>query len=680
MGAEGGRPAVLWLGIDAGGTFTDLVVYDQASGRLSINKVPSTPDDPSRAILAGIERLGIDLGRVVKLAHGTTVATNTILERKGARLAVLTTQGFRDVLEVGRGNRTVLYDIKAVRPPPLVPRSRIFEVGERTAFDGAVLTDIDRAGLAGIAERLVDLDMEAVAVCFLHAYANTANERTARDIVQAALPDLVVSLSSEVLPEYREYERFAATALNAYVAPRVGRYLGALEKRLRERGYRHEVTIMTSNGGAWPARRAAELPLSTVLSGPAAGVIGAAFIGAAAGVRNLIAYDMGGTSTDTCLIRDGAFGFSTDGQIAGFPLRLSQIEINSIGAGAGSIAGLESGRFLAVGPASAGAVPGPACYGRGGVEPTVTDANLLLGRLGTERLLGGEIRLDKSLAHAAIGRLGARLGLDAMRMAEGIVELVVARMTASIKEISIMRGHDPRDFALFAYGGAGPLHAAFVAQELGCRRVMIPPMPGNFSAFGLLVADVRHDYSRTRVLPTASLSFEELQAVLSEMREEGRRRLASEGFDERAMRFEVRLDMRYVGQAFELPVTLPEGASAMADIDAAFLAAYEKRYAYAIQAPTEIVTFRLAAYGAVAKPTLPGTAREGRLETAGAGEREVTFKGGAVTVPVYWRERLPPDAPIDGPALIEEDGSVTVVPPRCVARADRLGNLFLEWS
>src|SRR5579875_3169955 len=671
-----GRAGMMWLGVDVGGTFTDLVLYDQGTGALRIDKVPTTPDDPSRGILAGIARMGIDLATVARLAHGTTVATNTILERKGDRTAVLTTRGFRDVLEVGRGNRTVLYNIKATRPPSLIPRSRIFEVDERVLHDGTVRRAVEPEEIAVVAERLKSLGVEAVAICYLHAYANDANERATGEAIAKALPDAVISLSSDVLPEYREYERFSCTALNAYVAPRMRRYLGALQEKLRARGYRRPVDIMTSNGGTWPVSRIVEQPVRSALSGPAAGVIGALFVGRAAGYSNLITCDMGGTSTDTCLIKDGGFVMSTDGQLGAFPLRLQQIEINSIGAGAGSVAWLDAGRIISVGPRSAGAVPGPASYGRGGTEPTVTDANVLLGRLGTERPLGGEIRLDLGLARSAIGRIGQRVGIDERRMADGILALVVAKMTASIKEISIMRGHDPRDFALFAYGGAGPLHAAFVAAELGCPRVIVPPMPGNFSAFGLLVADVRHDYARTRVTATAELPFDELRGILAEMREEGRRRLAEEGFAPDDMRFEARLDMRYVGQAFELSVPVPEEASSMADIDAAFLAAYERRYAYAVAAPAEIVTFRLAAYGIIPKPVLPVARGVGAV--APSAEREIAFDGRLSATPVYDRGRLAAEARLDGPAVIEEPGTSTIVPPGFRAAVDGFGNLVLE--
>jgi N-methylhydantoinase A len=667
-----------WLGIDTGGTFTDLVLYDEETGRLAIEKVPSTPADPSAGILAGIARLNLDLGTVGKLAHGTTVATNTILERKGALTAVLTTRGFRDVLEVGRGNRTILYNIKAVRPKPLVPRSRVYEVDERALYDGTIARKLDPDQVREISAALAEAGIEAVAICFLHAYANEENERAALEAVTAALPNAAVAASHAVLPEYREYERFTATMLSAYVAPRMRDYLGALQEGLGRRGYTRDIAIMTSNGGTWPVRRIVGSPVNSVLSGPAAGVIGAVEIGRNSGYDNLITYDMGGTSTDTCLIRDGAFTISTDGSIGAHPIKLQQIDINSIGAGAGSIAYLDAGGAIAVGPRSAGAVPGPAAYGKGGTEPTVTDANLVLGRLGSDRVLGGEIRLDLGLAGTAIDRLAGTLGLDRQRMAEGILAIVTARMTASIKEISIMRGHDPRDFALFAYGGAGPLHACAVADELGCPRVLVPPLPGNFSAFGLLVADTRHDYARTRVVPTAALPFAELTAILDLMRTQASERLAEDGFAPDRMRFEARLDMRFIGQAFELPVPFPDNAASMIDIDHAFIAAYEQRYSYAVPAPAEIVTFRLAAYGMVTKPGMPKAPRAGSVNAARIGGRKVAFDGTYAETGVYERELLCDGAELRGPAIIEEAGSTTIVPPGFRAMVDPQGMLVLE--
>ncbi|MSO76226.1 MAG: hydantoinase/oxoprolinase family protein [Alphaproteobacteria bacterium] len=669
---------MLWLGVDVGGTFTDLVLYDAATGELSLAKTPSTPSDQSIGILAGIDRLAIDLARVAKFAHGTTIATNTTLERKGAKLAVVTTRGFRDVLIVGRGNRTQLYDIKAVRPPPLVQRSSIFEVDERTLHDGTIMAPLDRAETARLANTLAAGGYDAVAICFLHAYANEANERAARDILAQALPGAFIATSAGVLGEAREYERFATTALNAYVAPRMASYLGALKERLQERGYTRPVSIMTSNGGTLPADQIIRRPVGSMLSGPAAGVIGAVHVARQAGHADIITYDMGGTSTDCCLVRGHAFAMTNEGAVGGLPNRVPQIEISTVGAGGGSIASLGNSGFLSVGPESAGAVPGPACYGRGGNQPTVTDANMVLGRLAPAAPLGGEIALDPALARAAVEAIARPLDLDAIQMADGIVRLAVTRMTGTIKEISIMRGIDPRDFTLFAYGGAGPLHAAFIAEELGIRRVLIPPFPGNFSAFGLLVADARGDYSRTRLIATRDLGPALIEEIVGGLRHEARQTLADAGFADDAMRFEASLDMRFQGQAFELAVPLTEGRAGPSEIEAQFRRVYEERYAHAPDDASEVVCFRLAAYGLDAKPALPRQSQTGSLAGARMGKRQVAFAAKFETTEIYDRERLPLGQPLRGPALIEEAGTTTVVPPGFTLRADDLGNLVLE--
>jgi N-methylhydantoinase A len=669
---------MLWLGIDVGGTFTDLVLYDEATGAIRLEKTPSTPRDHAEGMMTGIGRLAVALDRVERIAHGTTVATNTALERRGARTAVVTTRGFRDVLEVGRGNRLVLYDIKATRPPGLVPRTLRLEVDERTLFDGTVLRAVAPEDLERVVQALREAGVEAVAVCYLHAYANDDNERRTKDAIAKALPEAFVSTSSEVLPEYREYERFATTVLNAYVAPRVRRYLTSVGTRLAAEGYRRPLAVMTSNGGTLPAERVVDFPVHAMLSGPAAGVIGAAHVGRASGHADLITYDMGGTSTDVCLVRDGRFAMTTEGRVGALPNKVLQIEINSIGAGGGSVAWLGAGKFLNVGPRSAGAAPGPACYGRGGEEPTVTDANVVLARLGTARPLGGEIRLDPERARTAVGRLAGELGIDVARMADGIVKLAVVKMTGAIKEISVMRGHDPRAFTLFAYGGAGPLHAAFVAAELGMSRVVVPPMPGNFSAFGLLVADVRHDEVRTRVVRTADLSFPELERLFGDLTARARARLAKDGFTAASMRFEASLDMRYVGQAFELGVPFEEGLASMKDVDRAFYTAHEARYAHATADPVEIVSLRLSAYGVGAKPSFPRAPEAGSLAAARLPERAVLFDAVPTATAVYARELLPSQAALEGPALIEEPGTTTVVPPGFRASVDAHANLILR--
>ncbi len=672
-----------WLGIDVGGTFTDFVLYDEGTDQLRIGKTSSTPPDYSAGMLAGLDRLGLDLKQIHKLVHGTTIATNTILERSGAVTAVITTRGFRDVLEVGRGDRVLqsnLFNIKAVRPQPLVPRSRRFEVDERTLVDGTILREVRVEEIEAVLQMIRSRGVEAIAVCFLHAYANDTNERIAKETIQKSAPGLFISTSSEVLPEFREYERFSTTVLNVYVAPRVGRYLTSLQAQLAARGYAGEVAIMTSSGGTMSIGTAAQFPGHSILSGPAAGVTGALFVAKAAGYRNLITYDMGGTSTDVCLVKELAVSMITEGKIGPFPNKVPQIEINSVGAGGGSLAWVEAGQFLSVGPQSAGAMPGPACYGRGGTEPTVTDANLLLGRLNPKVALGREIPLDMELARKAIERLARHFpDLSLLTMAEGIIKLAVAKMTGAIKELSVMRGHDPRDFVLVAYGGAGPMHAALIARELGISRILIPAFPGNFSAFGLLVTDVRHDYVRTRLVNTKDLTLEDFQALFAGMRDEARARLYAEGFRDASIRFEAQLDMRYAGQAFELSVPFEERFASMADVDTAFYLVHERRYGHSVKEAVEIVNCRLSAYGIVPKPRPSPPSGAGKtLAEARLEERQVYLDGAFVPTPIYAREGIPPGSRLRGPAIVEELGATTVVTPEFTGWVDAWGNLILE--
>jgi N-methylhydantoinase A len=668
-----------WLGVDVGGTFTDLVFLDRASGRLQVLKTPSTPNDQSEGILVGIERLSLKSEGLERIVHGTTVATNTALEGDGARLAVLTTEGHRDVLVVGRGNRMAIYNIKAPPNRPLVPRSRCYEVRERLRVDGAVSIPLDEEGVAAIGRRMAENRVEAVAICFLHSYANPEHERRAAEILSRFLPDAVITTSSEVLPEYREYERFSTTALNAYVAPRMRRYLSELDNRLASSGISAPLSIMTSNGGTLPAQRVESMPVLSMLSGPAAGVIAASYIGHAANFPDVITCDMGGTSTDVCLVRGGGFTMTTEGRVAAFPVKIRQIDINTVGAGGGSIAAVASGGFLTVGPRSAKAFPGPACFGRGGLEPTVTDANVALGRLGTEQLLGGEIRLDRAAAMAVVERLGSEIGLSAEQMAEGILRIAVVSMAAAIKEVSVLRGIDPRDFALLSYGGAGPLQAAAIADELGMRTVVVPPMPGNFSAFGLLVADVRRDFVRTRVSTVDLLSPADIRAMLAGLLEDGERELATAGFPPARRRFAATLDMRYSGQSFELSVPVDLDLDDLAKTVRAFETVYEIRYGGTTTAPVEIVSYRVAAWGLSDKPVLPPVDGEGRtIAAATFGARPVIFDGTTHSVPLIDRERMPPGAAVAGPAIVEEAGSSTIVPPGWSIELDRIGCLVLR--
>ena len=652
---------MLWIGIDIGGTFTDAVVYDQASGEVRSAKSPTTPDDPARGVMDVITAMDVNLADVARFRHGATVATNAALERKGANLGVLTTAGFKDVLIIGRGNRVELYDIRAVRPPGLVKRSQVLEVPERLDAGGEVLRPLDEAAVAQAAERFAGLGVDAVAVCFLHAYANSTHEQGARDILARTL-DVPISCSSEVLPQHREFERFATTALNAYVAPRMAQYLSRLEAGLREGGLEPAPEIMSSSGGSWPFERMAKLPVNSMLSGPAGGVIGSVAYSSALGVRDFITYDMGGTSTDVALVRDGAYGLAMEGEVGGIPNRAPQIEINTVGAGGGSVAYLDEGGFLNVGPRSAGAVPGPACYGRGGTEPTVTDANVVLGRFRPTERLGGELEIDVAAAHCAIAELADRLDLSPPEMAEGVVRIAVTRMTGAIKEISVMRGIDPRDLSLLSYGGAGPLHAALIARELGIKEVVVPALPGAFSAFGLLVAEPRVDFTRTRLMALADTPLEAIREMFESLRVEGERALGAQGFSPADIRYEYAADMRFVGQAFELTTPFDVAATSLSPLREAFAKVYEERYTHADEGEVEIVSFRLSAHGAVASPTLPPVAALQAMPDP-VGTRPVYFDGAERGTPIYHRSALGPGADIAGPAIVDEPGSTILVPP-----------------
>jgi N-methylhydantoinase A len=670
-----------WLGVDVGGTFTDLVLFDREARQLRVLKTLSTTQNQSDGILAGIGKLGIEAAAIDRMVHGTTVATNTALERDGARMAIVVTAGHKDVLVVGRGNRMSVYNIKAPPIRPLVPRSQCIEVRERMRVDGTVLTPLDEAEVEAIGDRLAAEGVDAVAICFLHAYANPDHERRCAELLTKRLPHATITTSAEVLPEFREYERFSTTALNAYVAPRMRRYLGDLRGRLADAGMAAPLAIMTSNGGSLPARRVEDLPVLSMLSGPAAGVIAASFVGAAANYPNLITCDIGGTSADVCLVRGGEFAMTTDGRVGAFPIKIRQIDINSIGIGGGSIASLSTGGFLSVGPRSAGARPGPACYGRGGTEPTVTDANVLLGRLGTGSPLGGEIALDRDIAQATIAKIATRLDLTPISMAEGILRLAAVSLAGAIKEVSVMRGIDPRDFALFPFGGAGPLHAAEIADELGMRTVVVPPLPGNFSALGLLIADLRRDFVRTRVSQAAKTDIADVRAALRELQQSGEEELTAAGFGPERSCFAASLDMRYLGQSFELSVPVDLDVASMNDIEHAFGTVYTARYGGTNDAAIEIVSYRLAAWGLADKPTLPPIDRAGRSETAAmTGSRGVIFGGKERDTAIFNRDKIPPGYPVQGPALIEEGGSTTVVPPGWSVALDDLGCLVFTRS
>jgi N-methylhydantoinase A len=675
------------VGIDVGGTFTDLTAVDDATGLVVVTKVPSRPRNEAAAVLDGLAALGIAPRDVRRLVHGTTVGTNAVLERRGAPVAVLTTAGFRDLIEIGRTKRNIpaLFVPTFVRPKPVVERKRRFEVTERLAADGSVLVPLDVASVERALDAAVASGAEAIAVCLLHAYLNPSHERIVADIAKGRCPGVPVSGSADVVAEYREFERFSTTVLNAYLQPLMDAYLSGLEQRLRGVGYAHGVLTVASSGGMMTTETARRLPIKTIFSGPAGGVSQACFVGAACGVRDLITYDMGGTSTDVCLVRDLTPLATSDGMVGAFPVKVPQIDMHTVGAGGGSLAWLDLDGSLQVGPRSAGANPGPAAYGLGGTEPTVTDANVVLGRIGTTRRLGGSITLDAARARRAVTDLAARMDgtLTVDALAEGIVRIAVARMTSAIREISIQRGHDPRDFTLIAFGGAGPMHALALADEIGIPRVLVPRHPGNFSALGLLASDIKHDEVRTRV-GLLRKRWPLVPELLAEMASGVRRQLELEGFEAPQQRLHRTLDLRYRSQAFELNLPLGDetepGERALAALETAFHREHLAMYGHADEtAAIELVNVRLSAYGVVAKPTPARPADgAGALDAALIERRPVRFDGATHDCPVWERERLPAGAELSGPAIVEEFGATTVVPPGWRGALDVHGNLRLE--
>ncbi|MFN8702249.1 MAG: hydantoinase/oxoprolinase family protein [Rhodospirillales bacterium] len=670
---------MLWIGIDVGGTFTDAVAYDDVGKSFAYAKASSTPSDPTIGVIDVLDLLKADMANVERFVHGVTIGTNAILEGKGAECWMLVTKGFKDVLEIGRTNRPVLYNIRSQKKPPLIPRTRTREVDERLLYDGTVLQKLNESDVAVAVSDLPKHDNLAVAVCFLHSYINPEHERAAKAALASALPDAFVCTSSDVLPQFREYERFNTTALNAYIGPLMRRYLSRLKSSLESKGFRRDLYIMTSNGGVSTAERAKQLPVATVLSGPAGGVAAAVHLGGLLDVPNIITCDMGGTSTDVCLIENLRIPVTNEQKIAEYANRTPQIEINAVGAGGGSIGWIDSGEILMVGPQSAGAAPGPACYGRGGTQPTVTDANLVLNRLAAESpLAGGRIKLDPELSMRALKPLAERLGLDEIKLADGIIRIAVARMVSAIKQISIANGFDPREFTLLPYGGAGPMHSVAIAEELEIPRVLVPLGPGNFAAFGSLISDIRRDYVRTRTMHVTPNSWNDLDAAFADIELQATKDLIAEGVPEDGIRMRRSAGMRFLGQSWELNVELGQHDKSIDRLIAAFGEVHERRFGHRSGTNVEIVNFRVTAVGLVDKPGLHRLPTASPRSDAYLRKRDVFFNGDFVATPVVQRDRLVLNETIIGPAVIEESGSTTVLPPGWKAVVLAHGELMLE--
>lgn len=677
----------LRIAVDTGGTFTDFCVLDEITGGFSVAKVPSTPDNPALAVIDGVTKALANLDAVGEnvafFIHGTTVATNALLEGKGAPVVLLTTAGFEDVILIGRQSRPKLYDHWARRPKPLVVRSRCHGINERTLHTGEIMIPLNRNQVVEIVQSIKSAGINSIAVSLLHAYANPAHEKEIKDIINRVYPDAFVTLSSETLPEFREYERTSTICINSYVMPKVNHYVGFLESNLKTLGIASDLYIMQSNGGVITSETARSMSARTVLSGPAGGALTGELLARTTQNKNVITVDMGGTSSDICLIEDAQAHLTTESEIEGYPIKLPMIDIKTIGAGGGSIAWIDPGGGLKVGPISAGSVPGPVCYGHGGTEPTVTDANVILGRINPEYLLGGEMKVHLEDACKAVReRIAGPLGLDLLKAAEGIIKVVNANMVRGMRRVSVERGYDPRDFALVPFGGAGPLHGADLAEALSMDRVIIPAHPGIGSAFGMLSADVRHDYVKTHITLAAEADYRQVEGLFAEIESQARGQLNQEGFRGKTIILNRKLDMRYLRQAYELTVPLAEIQFSQQTVPLMvqrFHDMHRQAYGYAREdEPVEIVNLRLVAVGKLPGLRLQIRKPEYTSQPKPFLNRTVYFEGQPLLTPVYQRDTLQPAQVVCGPAIVEQLDSTVLVTPTFTAECDPYGNLILN--
>jgi N-methylhydantoinase A len=654
------------VAIDIGGTFTDLVGFDDKAGRFVEAKSLTTPHELTQGILDCIRKSGLDAAAIDELIHGSTIAINTLIERKGAKTGLIVTSGARDVYAIGRGNRPEAYNLFFHRHRTLVPRHLTREVEERLLSSGEVFRPLNKASVTEACRALAAEGVEAVAVCFLHSYVDPAHERIAGAMVSETLPHAYLSLSHDILREYREFERLSTTVVNAYIGPKVGGYVRNLKSRLGESGFAGELSIMRSNGGVMTPEVATERPVAMMESGPVGGIIASARVGEKLGFANVISFDMGGTTAKTSLVRDGeptlAPGYYVGGYASGHPVMLPMIDVVEVGAGGGSIAWIDDVGALKVGPHSAGADPGPICYRGGGIEPTITDANVVLGRLDPQNFLGGEIVLDADGARAGVERRIAKpLAMDTVEAAQAIVEIAISKMSLAVREVSVEKGYDPRDFVLVASGGAGPLHICAIARELHIPKVIVPLFPSHFSALGMLLADERHDFIRTLYCDLSSLDFKALKTVHDEMASEAKKSLRNV----KSAQWQIALDLRYVGQEFTLSVPVSYEAIKKGErekIRAAFDALYEHRYSHqSPDEPVEMVNIRLAAIGKRPSLRFPRLAKRSSAKPSRRRDVYLADWRKPVSCPVYQRRELGAGVRLKGPALIEEHGTTTVL-------------------
>jgi N-methylhydantoinase A len=672
----------LTVGIDVGGTFTDLLAIDSASGEVKLAKVPTTIDNQAIGFMASLAAAGAEPKTLQAVVHGTTTTTNALLERKIAKVGLITTKGFRDVLELGRRTRPQPYGLRGTFHP-LIERELRLEVPERMDADGKILTPLDEAAVAEAAKTLRTAGCEAVVIHFLHSYINPAHERRAAEIVRGLWPNPYVTPGHAILSEYREFERGVTAAVNASVQPVLARYFARLRTELATKGFDRDILVMQGNGGTISSQLIAQAAVNTVMSGPASGVMAAAYTGRVSGQPNLITYDMGGTSTDVGLIEDAIPTVSGELELEyAMPIHVPMVDVHTIGAGGGSIASVDAAGMLRVGPESAGARPGPICYGKGGSEPTITDANLILGRLNPDRLLGVDHPVTLDHVRAAIeDKVGKRLGLDADAAAAAILRIANDRMAGAMRLVSLSKGHDPRDFALFAFGGAGPLHATALARELGIPTVLVPARPGITNALGCVVADLRHDYVRTVNKPLSAVADADIAGIYAQQKEQGEATIRNEGVPVRELRAVYSADMQFQGQSHILSVAIDRPDTGVAGLNKAFAAAYWRRFGIELaEIPPVLVNLHTAVIGArpeISLAALAATERAPTLKGAQAGERRVWFADGWHQTPIYARDRLPKDAVFQGPAILEQLDCTTVIESGDTVRQDALGNLLI---
>ncbi len=678
------KPAGQVVGVDVGGTFTDLIMLDQSSAEVRLAKVPSTLDNQAFGVLSALKEAEVPVPEIDLIIHGTTTTTNAVLERKLSRTGLITTKGFRDILELGRRTRPQAYGMTGTFRP-IIPRDLRLEVEERMDAAGEVVKPLDAAGVKEAAERLLAMGCESVVIHFLHAYANPAHEQHAADIVRSVWPNDYITMGHSLLSESREFERGVTAAVNASVQPLLERYIRRLVDELKGQGYGGEVLIMNGNGGMVSSALVAREAAKTVMSGPASGVMAAAYTGRRAGTENLLTYDMGGTSTDVALIRGAEPAVSNEIEVEyAMPIHVPMVDVRTVGAGGGSIARVNAGNLLEVGPESAGADPGPICYGRGGTKPTISDANLLLGRLNTDKLNSVKGGVSVADIEAIFQHdLGQPLGLDATGAAEAVIRVANTKMAGAIRMVSLSLGADPRDFALFAFGGAGPLHATALARELAVPKVIVPSRPGITNALGCVVADLRHDFVNTINRPLNSVDMDDVHAAFAAQAAEGERLIGKEKVEILGIKRLFSVDMQFVGQTHLLRVPLETANPSREQLRELFEAAYFKRFQVELsQINANLVNVNTSVIGsrsALDLSTLIDPAgRKATLAEAETGRRRVYFDGGWVDTPVYWRDHLPAELYLEGPAIVEQMDCTTVIEPGNTARSDADGNIIVS--